>query len=366
MNLSLEKKNFIEAVQKTARFAQRSSATLPILSCILIVSGDDGIKFRATNLEVGIDFKVAGTSKELGVVAIPAHLLQQLAGSLSGEGAVTLEQTGDVVVVTAGGAKSVIKTVPYEDFPSIPLTTSSEHSFTIAGSTFKNAIEAVVACASTSTVRPDLASIFFSIEGGMLTTVATDSFRLAEKKQSLPQTTPTVSMLIPAKNSLDIVQTIPDDTVTVAADEHQLVCSWNGSTLTSRLTTGSYPDYRQIIPKENASEATLLRKDFESALRHTTIFSDAFQKVRMGFDQKDNALKLSSRNADIGESEESIPARVFGNPMEFSFNHRYLQTPLSLITTESISLTASGIGRPLIMRGVGDSSFLYLVMPMNQ
>ncbi|VAW31801.1 hypothetical protein MNBD_CPR01-485 [hydrothermal vent metagenome] len=366
MFLSIDKKDFIEAVQKTAKFAQKRFSTLPVLSCILIVSNNKGIKFRATNLEVSIDFNVRGESKSQGVVAVPAQLLQQVASSLTKDSAVTIEQTGEMIIVTAGGAKSIIKTIPYEDFPSIPLPETNENNIVLPGSLLKTAIESVASCASTSAVRPDLASIFLSIDSGILTTVATDSFRLAEKKQTLKTPVKNMSLLLPAKNSVEILQTIPDDEITLIIDEHQIACVWGGNTLTSRLTIGTYPDYQQIIPKEVFTETTLLKKDFETALRHTTIFSDTFQKLKVNFAPDDNTVIFSSRNADTGESEERVSAKVKGKPIELSFNYRYLQTPISLIPTESITLTASGIGRPLLIRGVGDTSFLYLVMPMNQ
>jgi len=367
MVISIDKKNFIDAVHKTSRFAQRGSATLPVLSCILIVSGDDGIKFRATNLEVGIDFKVSGTNKKHGVVAIPANILQQIAGSLSGDGSITIEQSGDTVVITSGPAHSVVKTIAYEDFPSLPTTQQTKNNtFNIDGEVFKNSLNTVVSCASTSTVRPDISSILLSNEGGVLTTVATDVFRLARKKQTLSKTIPNISILLPAKNSIDIIQTLPDKKITVIIDEHQISCLWDGSTLTSRLTTGTYPDYKSIIPKETIATATILKKDLESALRRVSIFSDSFQKIHMVFDHKKQQLKLTSRNAELGESEERLSATVSGEMIEQSFNYRYIQTPLQLITTESIKLTATGVGRPLLVCGVGDESFLYLVMPMNQ
>lgn len=134
----------------------------------------------------------------------------------------------------------------------------------------------------------------------------------------------------------------------------------------SRLVAAEYPDYVQIIPKSFTATATILKKDFESALKRTSIFSDAFQKVRLGFSPKEKHVSLSSRNNDVGETEENIPASVEGEGIELSFNYRYLASPLSSFTSESITLSSSGIGRPLVIRGVGDASFLYLVMPMNQ
>jgi DNA polymerase-3 subunit beta len=75
---------------------------------------------------------------------------------------------------------------------------------------------------------------------------------------------------------------------------------------------------------------------------------------------------VSARNTDVGETKEPISASIEGDDLELSFNVRYLQAPMPLITQESLSLSASGIGRPLVMRGAGEASFLYLVMPMNQ
>lgn len=366
MEIVIEKKEFAEAVGRVARFAERRSATLPVLAGIAIVAGDDGIKLRATNLETGIDFKVGGTIRTEGVVALPAATLREITASLTGSGSLTLERTGDTVVLTSPSGRSQLKTLAYEDFPTLPFPEASEAKFTLPGTILRSLVLTVAGCASPSTVRPELASVLLSAEGGVVKAVATDSFRLAEKKVSTAGTVSPFSILIPAKNAVDIVQTLPDDAVEVLVDEHQCAFSWPSGMLTTRLVTIPYPDYAQIIPKTFASEATLLRKDFEAALKRTAVFSDSFQKIRLGFSKEDKALAFSARNSDVGESSESIPAQVSGDSIELSFNHRYLSAPLALIATDSLSVASAGIGRPMVIRGVGDEGFLYLVMPMNQ
>jgi DNA polymerase III subunit beta len=366
MNISIEKKLFSEAVHIVARFAERKSGTLPVLSAILLIAGDEGIKMRATNLETGIDLKVQGDSKAQGVVAIPATVLQQIAASLTGDGKITLEHSGDIVVLTTSTGKSSIKTVAYDDFPSIPFPENPKNRVVIPGVLVRTLFTSIASCASTSTVRPELASLYLSVEGGVLTAVATDSFRLAEKKVPLSGKGTQGKFLIPAKNAADIAQALPDEEVILSFDEHQCAFVSPHTMLVSRLTNATYPDYRQIIPKESVVEATILRKDVEAALKRTTIFSDAFQKIRIGFDPKKNIFSLSAKNADIGESAETIPARISGTALDLSFNHRYLSAALPLTTAESLSLTAAGPGRPLIIKGVGDTSLLYLVSPMNQ
>jgi DNA polymerase-3 subunit beta len=173
-------------------------------------------------------------------------------------------------------------------------------------------------------------------------------------------------MLIPAKNAIDILQALPDTDITITLDDHQCAFSWNDGVLTTRLVASSYPDYTQIIPKAFVSEATILRKDLEQGLRRVSVFSDAFQKVRLGFSPSDKQVLLAARNTDIGESSEHIPSSITGEAIELSFNHRYLAAPLALIEADSVTISASGIGRAAVIRGTGDNSFLYLVMPMNQ
>lgn len=366
MNISIEKRKFSEAVYMVARFAERKNTTLPVLSTILIIAGDDGIKMRATNLETGIDLKLEGECITKGVVAIPATILQQIAASLTHEGKITLEHSGDNISLISGAGKSSIKTVPYDDFPSIPFPENPKNRIVLPGIILKNLFTSIASCASTSTVRPELSSIYLSIEGGVLTAVATDSFRLAEKKVPLSNKGTQGKFLIPAKNALDIAQALPDDDIIMSFDEHQCAFVSTQGMLVSRLTNAVYPDYRQIIPKESIVEAVVLRKDFETTLKRTTIFSDAFQKIRISFDPKKNIFSFFARNTDIGESSETLPAHISGSALELSFNHRYLSAVLALTSTESLSLTAAGIGRPLIIKGVGDTSLLYLVSPMNQ
>ncbi|MSR87988.1 MAG: DNA polymerase III subunit beta [Candidatus Zambryskibacteria bacterium] len=366
MNILIEKKEFSEAVYKVARFAERKSTTLPVLSSVLIIAGSEGIKMRATNLETGVDLKLNGKCIHDGVVAISATILQQIAGALTQEGNITIEQTGDIISIVSGTGKSLIRTVPYDDFPLIPFPENSKNRIVMKGILLKNLFTSIASCSSSSTVRPELSSIYISIEGGVLTAVATDSFRLAEKKIPLTNKGTQGKFLIPAKNALDIAQALPDDDVIISFDDHQCAFVATQGIFVSRLTNAVYPDYRQIIPKESIVEAVILRKDFENALKRTTIFSDSFQKVKVSFNPKKNNFSFFAKNTEIGESSETISANISGSALDLSFNHRYLSAFLSLTTSESISLTAAGIGRPLIIKGVGDTSLLYLVSPMNQ
>lgn len=366
MNISIEKKILSEAVHIAARFADKRSATLPALGALLLIAGDDGIKLRATNLETGVDLRLVGKIKEEGAVAVPAPLLLQITSSLTGDGVVTLERSGDILTIISSTGRSSLKTIPFDDFPSIPFPENPKNRMVISGAVIKSLFSTIASCSSVSTVRPELASIYLSISGGALTTVATDSFRLAEKKVSLANKGVQGAILIPAKNATEIAQALPDEDVIMSFDDNQCAFVSDGGMFVSRLTNAVYPDYQQIIPKESVVEAVVLRRDFETALKRTTIFSDSFQKIKLQFDPKKNTLVLSAKNAEVGDSSETIGAHVDGAALEIAFNHRYLSAVLSLTSAESLTLLAAGVGRPLVIKGVGDNTLLYLVSPMNQ
>ncbi len=306
MIISIEKKKFSESVNIVSRFAERKNTTLPVLGAVLLIASDDGIKMRATNLETGIDLKIEGECTSKGVVAIPAVVFQQIANSFTQEGKIIIEHIGDIISITSGTNKSSIKTIPYDDFPSIPFPENPKNRIIISGALLRSLFTSITSCASSSTIRPELASIYISIEGGVLTAVATDSFRLVEKKIPLANKGTQGKFLIPAKNALDISQALPDNDIIISFDEHQCAFIGDMGTLISRLTNAVYPDYRQIIPKESIVEAVVLRKDFENALKRIMIFSDSFQKVRISLDPKKKIFSLFAKNADVGESSETL------------------------------------------------------------
>ena len=121
MFITLEKNTFKEAVGIASRFAENKNTTLPSLTGIAIIAGDAGIKLRATNLETAIDLHVEGSITEMGAVVIPAHSLRDISSTLQTTGSISIKQTGDTITLQSEGGKSILKTLPYDDFPSLPL-----------------------------------------------------------------------------------------------------------------------------------------------------------------------------------------------------------------------------------------------------
>lgn len=365
MNISVDKKSFVDAVSKSFRIAGKQQTSLPVLSCIVIVAGDDGIKVRATNLEIGVECAIPGTVAAEGVVAIPSSILAGFTNTLRGTGSITIEKKGDTVSIKDGKARTTIKTVSPDDFPTLPKVEGTP--YTISYEKLLLGFRSVTFSASPSLVRPELAGIYLYVEGENLVFVATDSFRLSEKKVPVPGMQSFPPSIINAKIVQDLLKALEgSETVNIVINEHQCAGIGNGVYVTARLTEGTFPQYREIIPKEYFAHATALSADVLHALRSIAVFSDTFNKVRFSILPKKKECFFEAQNSEAGETIEPIESVVEGDDVILHFNHRYLSDVLPIITTDSITFSSAGEGRPLVIKGTGDSSFLYLVMPMNR
>jgi DNA polymerase-3 subunit beta len=174
------------------------------------------------------------------------------------------------------------------------------------------------------------------------------------------------SILIPHKNALELARVIEDveDEVTLCINENQCALKTPNIYITSRLTNGTFPDYEQIIPKEYATNATILTSDLVHALKKTNIFLNKFMQVTLSVTK--TSIILSSESSEVGTTKESINASVDGEPITLNFNQRYISEVMGHIVDDSVTLNFAGIGRPMVLESVHDRSLRYLVMPMNK
>ncbi|MDB5225642.1 MAG: Beta sliding clamp [Candidatus Adlerbacteria bacterium] len=365
MKFETTTESLAQAVATASRFAERR-ANLPVLGCVLITAEGSRITLRATNLECGVEIVVPAKVTTEGTVAAPAGVLSGFLNNSKGK-SVTVSLVGEVLKVEGERANASIKTIPHEDFPILPRV-SAETSFTIKASDLVRAIRSVAYCASLSAVKPELQSVLVYGDAGKLTTVATDSFRLAEKQMALKSGGSIPQLLVPARNAAElmrVLETVKGD-IEIYYNDNQLSTQADAIYYTSRLLDGAFPNYRQILPKEFSTEALVLREDMSSALKSLSIFADKFAQVSLAIDPEKKSLFLSSRNPDVGEQISTVKATIQGDGVAVSFNGRYLADSLQSIVGDSVRLHSNGAGKPMLIKDASDDSFLYLAMPMNR
>lgn len=356
-----------DVLQKAVQVAERivgKKESLPVLSCVLFEVGTECV-IRATNLEAAIEVHVPGDIGNHGTLAVPVSVLSQTLRSLGGD-KITLKEESGNLLVEARGSKTLIKTIAHDEFPSV--TSKDSDGIMVERQVLVGALQSVAYAASPSMIRPELGSVYLRIEDGSLISVATDSFRLAEKTITKGMDGE-CDILIPLKHAqelIHILEHIGDTQVMVVPDDTQLTIKGAGIKYVSRLVDATFPNYREIIPKKFSSEATILKGDLIETLRKARIFAGAEQRVGLHVYPKKKVFDITAQSASIGEMSDSVEAGLIGEDIDINFHVGYLSDALPTIQSDSVILGFSGAGRPLVIRGTSDTSFTYLVMPLNR
>lgn len=364
MKVDCVKLNLKDALLVAERFTGKQ-LSLPVLRYVLFIAGEKILKIRATNLDCGIEIEIPARVEKEGVMAIPADTLGNFLSNLPHEKNVTLEQVGEHLTISGESHTTLIKGFGYEDFPTIPFVTKGTE-LEIDVQSLIGAFRATQYAVATTDIKPEFSSIYCYTDDQSLVMVASDSSRLAEKRIPLKKTQP-LALLIPGKNVIEIVRALEnvEGVVKIFATKNQISFHTEHLHITSRLVDGMFPDYQQIIPKQFLTEAVVLRQDIIDRLKLTTVFSGKLQQVRLKIYPSEKLFEIESRNDEIGETTQQIDATLSGEDVEFLLNQRFLLEVFTHLTTDSVSLSASGNTRALVIRGIGDHSFMYLVMPMK-
>lgn len=366
MKLECDKSKLEPIIQKASKLASKH-LTLPVLSCVYLeANGDNKLIVKSTNLDIGIETEVKVKIIEKGTVAVPANILIGVLSSIK-ENNLILETKENNLKISSNKNSATIKCMPHEDFPSIPKL-ENRKPVKINCRDLISGFKSVWYSASNSNIKPELSSVYIYKGENGLVFVSTDSFRLAEKKINtkilgdFPQT------LIPSRNVSEIIKVFEEHSgdIDIVFEKNQAAFIADSTYLVSRIIDGSFPDYRQIIPKTFAASATVLKNDLINSIKTSNVFSDPLNQVKLGVSTKTKTLNIESKNNDIGEYRESINASVSGDNIELNFNNRYITDCMQSVSSDSLTLNFGGVGKPLAISGISDRSFLYIVMPMNR
>ena len=366
MELSASKEYLLSAISIAERMTGKKES-LPVLSCILLEAENKVLSVRSTNLEAGVDVRVPASITTNGTIAVPTSVLRETIRSMSGDTIKLNEHDGNLSIESKT-SKNLIKAFPYEEFPTLPAG-KEKKGFLLAREPFLEALSSVLYAASPSMIRPELGSVYVTIEQGSVTAVATDSFRLAEKKLTGATKKESGELLIPLKHAQELIfilDHIQAPEVLVDVEETQLIVSSDTIRFISRVVDATFPNYKEIIPKNPATDVTLLKSDLTELLRKARIFSGTEQHISFHVYPTRKIFSVTARSSEVGEMSDTVDAALSGEDIDINFHIGYLADCLPTIKSDSLVLSFAGIGRPLVVRGTADSTFMYLVMPLNR
>jgi DNA polymerase-3 subunit beta len=345
-----------------------AKTTLPILSNILFEATKDGIRLSGTDLDISVSTTVSASVDQEGAITLPARKLVEIVRELP-SAAIRLTASGEQrVTIECGRSKFRLLGLPREEFPAFP-TVKFESAWRTSSKDLQKLIAHVAFAASTEESRPLLNGVLWELRPERMRMVATNGHRLA--KMDVPATAGSgaeADLIVPPK-ALEQIRRLfgSDEQVEIARSENHLAFRSETTQIFTRLIEGPYPNYEQVIPRENDKVAIVDKAALTSALRRMHIVaSDQTHRIRMGF--ANGSCKLSVQTPDLGEAQEEVTVSYEGDPLEIGFNAAYLLEILKFMPTDEVRLTFKAPERAATCEPVGwddPASFLALVMPLR-
>ncbi len=340
--------------------------TLPVLSNILIGAGEDGVQMSGTDLDIAVALRVPAEVEEPGAITVPAKKLQELARELP-EAPAKVTTTGERFELVCGKATFRLNGMPRDEFPAFPQVDFSE-SWTIQGSLISEMIARTSFAVSTEESRPILNGVLWQLADGQMRMVATNGHRLA--KLAVPaeaSQAPHADLIVPPKALAQVQRLFEEgDEIQVARSENHLGFRKDGTRVFTRLIEGPYPNYEQVIPKDNDRIAIADKETLTRSLRRMAVVaSDQTHRVRLSF--VGNLLRLSVETPDLGDAHEEMEVSYNGEPLDIGFNANYLLEVLRFMPTDEVKLSFKAPERAATIEPTDaeGGEYLCLIMPLR-
>ncbi len=343
--------------------------SLPVLSYFLISTEKGMLKITSTDLEIGVDVWVNCKIEKEGGVLVPAKILSSMVNNLVDEKLV-LESKDNSLFVKTQNYEANIVGYDTKEFPIIPKIKDGI-AVVFDAQTFKNGLMQVVNASAINSNRIEINSVFLNYSRKNLKIVATDTYRLAEKKiENQPlnkDSNPDFSIIIPLRSINELVRILENkEKISLLLDKNQIIFETEGVRLFSRLIDGNFPPYEQVVPKKYETASKVKKQDLLNNLRLVGLFSG--KDNRVNFKISENTIELNSQNSGQGENKAVIASENQGSDAQISFNYKYLIDGLNNIQSESVLIQFNTNSATIIKsadRGGDAGEYFYLVMPMK-
>ncbi|SMO58341.1 DNA polymerase III subunit beta [Paracoccus laeviglucosivorans] len=371
MKFAIERADLVKAVSQAQSVVERRN-TIPILANVLIEATADGVSFRATDLDTEIVYRTTAQIQQPGATTVSASMLNDISRKLP-DGALvqlTLDAASQRLTVQAGRSNFSLATLPREDFP---VMSSSEYSanFAAPASILRRLYDKSKFAISNEETRYYLNGVYMHVaqgeDGPALRCVATDGHRLARIDAALPDGAADMpGVIVPRKTVTELRKLLDDDDteIAVSVSETKVRFATPTITLTSKVIDGTFPDYSRVIPSGNTRKLEVDAGDFAKAVdRVATVSSERSRAVKLALDE--DRLVLSVNAPDSGAADEELPVAYADEPLEIGFNAKYLHEIAGQIDRENAVFLFNGSGDAALIREGGDTSAVYVVMPMR-
>jgi len=374
MKVSCLQENLVKGLSIVGR-AVSTRSTLPVLANVLLATDNGRLKLSATNLEVVITCWIGAKVEEEGAITVPSRTFADLINALPQEPvSLALHERTQTLHISCARTEANIKGIDAQEFPLVP-TPDRKHRIRLESDVLKHMISQVAFAAAVDDTRPMLTGVSTRFEQSKLLMAATDGFRLSVRSAQIPGLVEEPTTInVPARALVELARVIGDETeavyLSLPEGRNQIIFDMENIVLVSQLIDGNFPDYTPIIPKRHNTRTVLGTAEFSKACRTAEIFAresshTARVRIEPGDEITPGYAVVAATSAETGDNVAQIDANVEGDPIEIAFNVKYMTDVLNVIDTPQVALETTSSMEPGVLKPVGDSDFVHIIMPMH-
>lgn len=370
----IDKKELLKGLGLMQGIAGRKT-TLPILSHIFMEWKKNSLFLTGTDLETGVQEELNATVHEEGKASVSSKKLYEIVRELQDEVIHIQKRENHWIHLKSGKSVFNLAGLDPDEYPSLPAWQQTPFS-TVPTRVMKEMIEKTAFAASNEESRYHLNGILFIAHkiGGkeFLRMVATDGHRLSlidREGQVIPGIEKGV--IVPKKGVMEIKRIMGDkgeeEEMEISFDNTHAFFKMGKSLMIVRLIEGEFPEYEQVIPKNNDKKVNIKKETLHRSLRRvSTMASERAEGIKLSL--KKNIMELSSFHHDFGDAKEEVDIHYDGPSIEIGFNARYLIEALQSFDDDGILMELRDDGNPGILRSETTSTpshQLSIIMPMK-
>ena len=345
-------------------------STLPILSNILMEASNSKLTITATDLDLIFIHQLSNVQiLEEGKTTTTSSIMYDIIRKFSSGKKINLSMT-DISKLQVESDKSVfnLNCINATEFP-LTEENFNENEFSIKSKQLLKLLNKCKFSVSNDETRHYLSGIYFhqtEVEDkNYLTAVATDSHRMSISKVRLEKKIDFEPVILPKKTIFQLCSLLEnyDGEVKVSNVKSKIKFELNNSMLISKLIDGKFPNYIQVIPKNNQKKLEIELEPFLNSVdRVASVSLDKKDGVK--FNLSKDTLKLAVNNTNSGDGKETLSAK-FDHELEISFNSRYLIDVASQLDGKNLEILFNDTGSPTLIKDPGDFDSIFVVMPMK-
>lgn len=377
MKFTIDRPAFINQLNNVLR-AISSKTTIPILTGLKIEVTNQGVILTGSNADITIqstldsnDSNYGLVIEEQGAIVLPARFFNEVIKKLPDKQATIEVRNGYQARITSGTAEFTINGQDVTNYPHLP-EVESDNTVELAADILREVIEQTRIAVSKQESRPILTGIHVTLSNGVLTAVATDSHRLAQRKVELPETQGLAfDIVVPGTSLTELSKMITDvqDSIKIQITENQALFIFGNTHFYSRLLEGNYPETSRLIPEASDTRLEITASDLLASIERASLLSHESRNnvIKMAVDPENKIATVSGTSADVGNVEEEVNAdQIVGNPLEISFNPDYMRDALKSFGPTKILISFTTALRPFTLVPTEEkANFVQLITPVR-